>query len=222
MTKNGKIRHNYTIVELLVVIMIMAILFGAASGSFSKMFISQGVIGAVRNVSSKLNLARSYAVSRNRYVALLIPDKAAPGSGLTSGLPTDYENYLYSKTRLCYVKATTTAGVFNFDGWVEGMEWEDFPAQTTAYLANSSGFTAYKVKTVPLTTSASPTFDCASVVFKPAGVLYNCTDAKIKVMLAFYDTNASALKFQKQEDENKGWDISINGYTGRGSYEKKH
>jgi hypothetical protein len=168
-----------------------------------------------------MSLARSFAVSRNRYVAMVMPDHITalsnrPSSGLTESFPSDYKAYLYSKTRLCYVTADTSASPtkYVFDSWIEGYEWQNLPTKTAAYI--SAG--AYKVYDTEI---GSSKLDIAGIVYKPSGVLVGASTAVIKVFRAYYNPDNEQIIWQGQETKDKGWNIEINSFTGRASYEKK-
>ena len=68
------IRHHYTIVELLVVLVIAGLLTGMTVSGIKGALARQGATAAVRTLANKISLAQSFAVSKNRYVALLVPD----------------------------------------------------------------------------------------------------------------------------------------------------
>jgi len=68
------IRHHYTVVELLVVLVIAGLLTGMTMTGIRGALARQGATGAVRTLANKISLAQSFAVSKNRYVALIVPD----------------------------------------------------------------------------------------------------------------------------------------------------
>jgi Tfp pilus assembly protein FimT len=72
--KKQLIRHQYTVVELLVVLVIAGLLTGLTVSGLRGALARQGAAGAVRTLSTKISLTQSFAVSKNRYVALLLPD----------------------------------------------------------------------------------------------------------------------------------------------------
>jgi type II secretory pathway pseudopilin PulG len=108
-------KKNFTLVEILVVMGLMAILLFIALPSFEKLVKGSGVEIAARNLSSKLGAARGYAINNRRYVAVLMPD---------ANLPNDY---LFRSYRLCIVSTSGTANVFNFSRWIPSENWGFLP-----------------------------------------------------------------------------------------------
>ncbi len=127
-------RKNFTLVELLVVMAIMALLFYMSMPAFEKLVKGYGVDGAVQNCAAALKLARDKAITDKMYVALLLPHRDAPGTG---SLPSDYIHRSY---RMCYVDenystsesaSRAASKTFTFVSWVPGSNWEFVPTGTT-------------------------------------------------------------------------------------------
>ncbi|MFA6099244.1 MAG: GspH/FimT family pseudopilin [Patescibacteria group bacterium] len=209
---------NFTIVELLLVLAIMGILLAASLAAFPAMFGKQGLVGSVRTLSSKVSMARSYAVTQNRNVALLLPDKTAN----TSGAGTNIANYVYNYTRLCYVDSNN-----NFDGWIDGEEWYLFANGVCAYIESPAAQAAplpappaggtYTVQRV----TALPGGEFSSaVIFQNNGSLLNSGNVVIRVNSAFYDKNTTVLSFNVKGGtiEQKRWNIVITPFTGKAKY----
>lgn len=117
-----RIRQNYTLVELLVVISIIGVLLGIAMPSFNRLTQGNKVTAAARSLSTALSQARSLAVMQRQYVALLLPSQES-SSGTPTGLP---DKYKYKSYRLCYV--TCVSGVYSFSKWPDESIWHFFPA----------------------------------------------------------------------------------------------
>ena len=77
----------FTLVEILMAIVIMALLMTAAMTAFTEMMKGQGVSASARNLGQILKLARSHAINNREYVAVLIPK--------TPGTPTDIPTNYY-------------------------------------------------------------------------------------------------------------------------------
>ncbi|MDD3704011.1 MAG: prepilin-type N-terminal cleavage/methylation domain-containing protein, partial [Victivallaceae bacterium] len=92
-----KTKQHYTLVEILVVIALMAILMGIGTASFNAATGKRGLRGGVSMVSSQVNLARSVAVSKNSYIALLLPE---PFSGKTTSSNDDFKAFFCNQMRL--------------------------------------------------------------------------------------------------------------------------
>lgn len=216
--------RNYTIVELLVVILVVGILLSVSVAGLNGMLKRQGASGAVRSISSKLSLCRSYAAVKNSYVALLLPNDnpAPPGNPSTgtynTGFTTDsLRQFLYTKSRICLVvPSVTTVGEYTFDSWIDSNDWDDLPLGTCAYISSHPVRVNNITITTPVTSSA--------IVFKPNGMLSDGSNVVIKAFMARYITTnpvGKELVYETKSGENNAWEISVNPFTGKASYEKK-
>lgn len=238
--KNRKkiIRHHYTIVELLVVLVIAGLLTGMTVSGIKGALARQGATGAVRTLASKISLAQSFAVSKNRYVALLVPDYDGVNTNLTgnpvssntnTGMFISAYSSCFIMNRLCYVTKETD-GSYKFDRWVSGYEWQTLPSKTVAFITEDDPVDtslAAQVTGVPDPTDPSDPPNPAAVVlstaliFKPSGTLVNARHVLIRVYRASYLVGGDServFRWQGTEDENKGWKILINGFTGRSRF----
>ncbi len=115
----AKIRH-FTLIELLVVVGIMLVLLGVSVPAFSRIVRGRSVDNASRMVSSQLMLARAEAVSKRRYVAVIMP-------GHNFSAPDDGNPYCYGSFRTAWVEYDEANDNYTFDGWVEGTSWTFLP-----------------------------------------------------------------------------------------------
>jgi len=248
--KNKKriIKHHYTIVELLVVLVIAGLLTAMTVSGIRGALARQGATGAVRTLASKVSLAQSFAVSRNRYVALLVPDydkvndnesgvkdndygykvvAQATGTDVSTNWKGEYLS-CFNKNRLCYVTKETD-GSYKFDRWVDGYEWQTLPKKTVAFITEeSSGDTSDPVQVTdipdPTDPNASPApVTSTALVFKPSGALVSANSIVIRIFRAAYlpyegTGGEKVFRWQGTEDKNKGWKIVINGFTGRSRF----
>ena len=216
---------NFTIVELLVVLAIMGILLAASLKAFPMMFGKQGLAGSVRTLSSKVSMARSYAVTQNRYVALLMPDRTANTAG------TLITPYIYNFARLCYVDSNN-----RFDGWIDGEDWYPLANGVCAYIESPvtqpaplppppspppSSIGSYTIqRVVNIIPTSVPDNTCSALVFQGNGSLLNSGNVVIRVNSALYDRDAGNLSFTDKGGtiEQKRWNIVINSFTGRAAY----
>jgi len=216
----------FTIVELLVVILVVGILLGISTAGINGMLKRQGASGAVRSISSKLALCRSYATVKNSYVALLLPNDnpTPPGNPSVGKYNTGFttndslKQFLYTKNRICLVvPSVNNTGDYTFDSWIDGNEWEDLPSGTCAYIS------VHPVRVDTLTVNTIPSMTSSAVVFKPNGMLADSSSVVIKAFMARYVITASGgiLAYETKSGENNAWEISINPFTGKASYEKK-
>ncbi|MFA6717187.1 MAG: hypothetical protein WC082_01000 [Victivallales bacterium] len=234
--KKQIIRHQYTIVELLVVLVIAGILTGLTISGIKGAIARQGATGAVRSLATKISLAQSFAVSRNRYVALLMPDYDELNNSpenidnnnygykisdkTVNSAWTNHYSYCFTKNRLCFVDKNSS-GEYVFNSWVEGYEWQKLPAKTVAFITDQGDDSAtVQVKDMPDPTHSDPSshlVTCSAMIFKPSGALVNAKSTIVRIFRAAYIPTVSEKSFiwQGEENRNKGWKIAINGFTGR-------
>jgi type II secretory pathway pseudopilin PulG len=237
--KNKKqiIRHQYTIVELLVVLVITGLLTGMSVTGIRGALARQGAASAVRTLATKLSLAQSFAVSKNRHVALLVPDYNGVNTSLAgtpvsdktasnlSELWTNEYSSCFVKNRLCYVSKQTD-GTYKFDRWVAGYEWQTLPSKTVAFIAEQSTgekSTPVQVTKVPDPTNPNdppPDKNSTALIFKPSGALVNASQIVVRIFRAAYSPGITHDSFiwQGTETQDDGWKIVINGYTGRSRF----
>ncbi|MDD3119436.1 MAG: prepilin-type N-terminal cleavage/methylation domain-containing protein, partial [Victivallales bacterium] len=104
-----KIKHSYTLIEILAVLAIAGILLGMALPAFEKLTKSNRVDAASTAIGSAISLARAQAIGNRRYVAEVIPATTANGNA-------DLQPYIYKGYRLCFVNHTGNNYVF--DAWL--------------------------------------------------------------------------------------------------------
>ena len=122
-------KRNFTLVELLVVTVIIGIIVGAVVPAFTRLMTGNAVSYGLRMTTSQLNMARTEACARRKYVAVVILDKA---SNAASGayLPESGTNVGYCCAfRSCYVTKSVSGGSasYTFEKWVPGTKWEYLP-----------------------------------------------------------------------------------------------
>ncbi len=225
MLKNKKrLIHQYTIIELLVVLVIAGLLAGITIGGIKGALARQGAAGGVRTLAAKISLAQSFAVSKNRHVALLMPDddgfNVSLNGSTASNNPiktnntntTSLASYLFTQNRMCYVTEN-----YDFDHWVEGYEWQKLPSKTIAFIVSESvapeDSKSAKVQKIDGITGKNS----SAIIFKPSGALINAKQVIVRVYRAAYLPNYSITNFDWQGTETPagGWKIGIKGFTGR-------
>lgn len=217
----------FTIVELLAVLAIFGILLAASLKSFPMLFGKQGLVGSVRTLSSKVSMARSYAVTQNRNVALLIPDLSKDSGGVlyTSGAPIT--PYIYNYSRLCYVDSNN-----KFEAWIDGEDWSPLANGVCAYIESPvtqaaalklppppvpvSNYTVQKITDIDSLAANT----CSAVVFQSNGTLMNAGNVVIRVNSAFYDKDTGSFSFNVKGGtiQQKRWNIKVNSFTGKVQY----
>lgn len=236
-----RVRQSYTIVEILVVIALMAILMGIGTSGINTVMAKRGLKGAVSVMSSQVNLARSVAVARNLYVALLLPE---PFSGKTAN-NNNFKPFFCNRMRLCLVKPSTLPGEFDFVGWIEEYDWIQLPTKTCAHPINEEDYATLGsdrlsylvdlIKDVPVF-SDNTKVDSTGIVFAPSGRLASYNDVMIQIYTALPNANAAGrpdmrdlgIKFTDHIQGNSSftmltdtklpyrrWCVSIKKLTGR-------
>lgn len=215
---NSKICKIYTIVELLVVLVIMGIILSVSMAGLSRMAGRQGESGAVRTLSSQLSLARSYAVVKNKYVALLLPDD----TGFTEKFDTPVlQPFLYTKARICLVKnfdttaSPPTTPTAEFDSWLDANEWESIPSGACASV-DTTGL----AQVTDIAFDGNSGLKSSAIIFKPSGAIASGYSATISVFMGKY-IPGRGLVYDTKSGQRFGWDITVNPYTGRTGYEKQ-
>jgi Tfp pilus assembly major pilin PilA len=107
--------RRFTLIELMVVIGIALLLVGLAATAYTRIAASQQVDASTATLSGALMEARQLAVSRRKYVAVLMP-----GTEGSTPAPKAYACY-----RPAFVlRIDGTPVTYTFDAWPEGSKWE--------------------------------------------------------------------------------------------------
>lgn len=161
-------KNQFTLVEVIIVLGIMALLLSITMPAFTSMIKGAGVEGGVRNLSQTLKLARTYAVSNNSYVAVLMPMVNNTPTQAASGLGDSLYNNAY---RVCTVNKLGPNS-YSFKRWVAGEMWEYLPTGTCLLDIDGVvlvGKVDYSdIGGNPITTEASG-FYTAGIVFTSSG-----------------------------------------------------
>jgi Tfp pilus assembly protein PilE len=226
---------NYTLMEVLMVVVVVSFLMVLAVSSYNDMTKGQGVNIATRNLAGKLILARAHAVNNRQTVAILIPQC---GGFPASDLPSAYYNRSY---RACIVGQNGSN--YYFKRWISGESWEFTPVGVAIFeVDGDNGVNTVSGKLVPV--NVNPTLvspaplpalppnkgidctdigggasvtGCAAIVFKPSG---KSTGARfIEIGEGVYSSGSLSLVVTNPS-ANSFNTIHINQHTGRVSYEQ--
>ncbi len=211
------IRKNFTLVEILMVLGLMAILLFIALPAFEKLAKGSGVELAARNLTSKLGQARGYAITSREYVAVLMPTN------------TTLPEHAFKGYKLCVVSGTTSP--FTFKRWIPSEKWEFTPNGTAInHIFNTphdagtnsngttgtwlTGFACEEVSGVKLTEIGVANIDnVRAIVFKPTGKMAITGNRYVAVSESTYSGTALTAT------NPKNWiDITIDQFTGRVTY----
>ncbi len=212
------IKHSYTLVELLVVLAIVGVLLGIGMPAFQKIAVGNKVDTTARNLGGVLSLARSQAIVKNCYMAVLIPDEKYPDSNFQN------TSYACKKFRICKVEYDSSSSTtpYKFKSWYKGAGWKEAEVGTAVYIADPQNSSSSDcVKTVEIDSTNYTAVN--AIIFKPyGGVALN--DFEIKVVQGEYSSGASA---NSDADNHKivltntdnSKTIKVNMFTGKISYE---
>lgn len=168
-------RHRpFTLVELLVVMVIMAILLGIAIAPFEKLATGTGVDAAARTVSSQLRLARQYAISNRTRVAVALPADQGP-----------QEDRKYTALRTFHEDSS--------GNWqpVKNTQWEYLP----------TGAVIDPVEPAPAHTETINGDTYRAVVFKPTGALDHAGDITVTVYEGVFTDGTLVSRNQSNKKE---------------------
>lgn len=212
-------------VEMLAVIGLMAIIMAIGSAAISTITTKRGVNGGVSMVGAQVNLARSVAVAKNSYIALLLP---------ATGSHAGFKDRFFKSMRLCYVKRSPhdvlEYQTFVFSDWVEDHYWVDLPSKVCANLVNGKDKAdisgrKYEVKTIKEVPPGPKNASCYAVIFNPSGSLVSGGNALIQVYPGITKADGSVvmlglggstwLEQDKGKLKNRRWCVEINRFTGR-------
>ncbi len=227
------IRRRFTLVEMMVVIVIIAIIMGVAIPSFVRLTAGSAVRGGTRLLAAQLRLTRQFAISQRRTVALLLP-----GDEVT-GLPDDL---CYVAMKAAIVESTASASVFDFVEWVDGAQWLYVPrgaviaeADDDVGIANGGSFTTTPndntfctvtglapddLQDLETTLSSSTGVSIRAIVFSPTGRVKGLSEADITVAQLLY-TNGNWISRTPGTTGTSTactanqFNINVNVFTGR-------
>jgi hypothetical protein len=183
-------------IEVLVVVGLMIVLMMMSVPAFEKLAAVGGVDGAARMVTGELRLARQYAISKRKYVAVVMPD--APGLG---------EGTCYAG--LAAYEADAEGGPYS---QVPNSSWEFMPVGAIIAEADADRGVAPTPGTPTPNGGTTITIgaqNARAVVFRPTGALTVTSAVYITVAEGFY-TNAAVMI--KNQDNTV--DVEVNPFTG--------
>jgi len=120
--------HRFTLIELLAVMAIASLLVGLMLPAFNRMLAGNKVDDMAVRLKLGLELAQATAASKNRYVALVLPN----GSDSTI-TDEEVQQHRLGGYRMAYV--AKSGNNWNFENWVEGSDWRNAPAGAVLAMA---------------------------------------------------------------------------------------
>ena len=200
--KNIYQKSDFSLIELLAVIVIALILIGITIPAFNTLTKGQNVEAAARTIGSQLKAVRAYAITKREYIALIIP--------ATASIPA---NYLKKSYRSCIVSSS-----YVFEEWVPGEKWEFLPTSAAILdVTNSPGYTDGAFSSAKTVTGVNfsdigggSSVDAKAIVFTPTG---KCAGVRKYVVIG----DAVVLEDGVSSTANQ-INITIDLYSGRISY----
>ena len=204
-------------IEILMALLLVAVLAAIGIGSLNKIGSSGGISSTVRALSSQISLGRSNAVAKNRFVAVLLPEAKISATGILNETTNEFISTIdrakiFKQSRLCFVVAENDK--FKFVKWVDNSRWVKWSNGVLVYASDNFNEVINIDNTIGKTSTA--------IVFANTGALTHGNIAHIQLFRARYNATTYKLIYSTTEKANNGWEISINPFTGRASYEKKH
>ncbi len=170
-------RRNFTLIEILVSLVIIALMVGMTVGVVSSVGSQKEVDAATRMLTRMLELARGHAISNRTRTAVLLPTKSAlPGTSQLkreSGFLLDGEGVYFAA---CTVKSNGS-----LRDYVKGGDWQRIPNR-----ARFEHSIALKVEDVELRNLSGGTVadDLPAITFKPDGTLTASSEQRIYIATA--------------------------------------
>ncbi len=224
-------RHNFTLIELLAVMLLMGALTLMMLPAFNQMIRGNKVDQMSANLMLGLEQAQARAASARRHVAIVLPTQTSIWSG--SG-KSDAENavlpYCYGGFRLAYVEPMTTSTDWKFVRWVPDSEWKNAPdgamlinvykssnsnyelaegAGVKAHVSNlSSGKDFASVlgnlkgcQLIPETAATAKDISNSLIVFSPYGGLAGSQDEDLRLVIAEAVPTGNSLAFPSRDSD---------------------
>ncbi len=201
----GACRSCFSLVEILMVLVIMAMLMVIAMPAFTEMMKGQGVEASARNLTQVLKLARSYAINNRQYVAVIIPNDNVPDS------------YRYRSYRACEV--VRDGANYNFKRWVPNESWTTMSTGVSIVDINYPDFEAgnlFPVVDAINNVNVSDIGGSASVQL--TGIIFKPTGQSVKTTKVYVGEGTFAGSLIANQNVAGNVFVSVNQFTGRVNY----
>ena len=195
--KTSPRKQFFTLIEIMVVIVIAAIMFGIGIPAFSTMIQGNTMTQAIRMTTAKIKAARAYAVANKCKVALLLPEKV-----------TSKDHLSWSAYRVCVVDDSDA-----FVSWIDGEDWKTLPIGILRAGATSNNANAVtNTVNVNLPSGELITGNVPAMIFKKNGQLAN------DYTIGFWNgrvVEGDPIWTQKRVDNDTKFKVEVSKYTGK-------
>ncbi len=125
-------KHNFTIVELIIVMIIMTLMLSMTLPSFTQLGKGYKLTQAAQEVIGQVSVAKAYAMANHCYVAVVFPTeqelKRLPGTDSAKNA-SPFPSYYNASCRIAIV-TKTNANQYEFVMWKPDSNWVLLPEQT--------------------------------------------------------------------------------------------
>jgi prepilin-type N-terminal cleavage/methylation domain-containing protein len=221
----------FTLVEILVVLVVIAILMLIGMPAFEKIAKGQGAELAAREMVGKLKAVRAYSVSNRKHVALIMPMKDYPASGA----PAEMMNRSY---RAAIVQKN--GNKWDYQYWVPNEKWNHLPTGT-AFLEiddddgvnESSGKLSPQNNTFTMVDKVdfsdaggnSAVNDVAAIIYRGSGQSVNIDSGDVIPVVRFVEIGEGVYSggnlLITNTDPSAYISVKIDQFSGRVSYGKE-
>lgn len=122
-------KHNFSIIELLVVMIIMSILLAVALPSFTHLGKSHKLTQAAQDISGQIAIARSYAIANHCSMAVVFPQKNELEGKFKIDDDSTLPNFYNASCRIALVTKNDD-GYYEFVMWKPDSNWLILPEST--------------------------------------------------------------------------------------------
>ena len=125
---NKRKRRNFTLIELMVVMLLMGLIMTLMLPSFNRMIRGNKVDQLASGLKLGMEQAQSHAATSRKYVAMVLPNKMSEWSASDTG-ENAVRPFCFGGYRLAYVEREGAKGsnLWKFVRWVPNQDWKNMP-----------------------------------------------------------------------------------------------
>ena len=125
---NKRKRRNFTLIELMVVMLLMGLIMTLMLPSFNRMIRGNKVDQLASGLKLGMEQAQSHAATSRKYVAMVLPNKMSEWGASDTG-ENAVRPFCFGGYRLAYVEREGAKGsnLWKFVRWVPNQDWKNMP-----------------------------------------------------------------------------------------------